>query len=240
MEIQAEDLTSVYALSPHQQLTYWTGAIAQNDVALEIAVFRLALDVSQVLQIVHRKALPRGFERLRETAKELVHASRIPEALKSECLRALGRAKVAHKSRVDLVHDMWGLEEGSDPPHFIIMDALMGRGWPEEPLAPRTLSDFEAVAKEHIQCLHELGRLSMEVSRFFMDEATAAFVATQIAIHLVGGPFDNQYRAAIRKNGAPPELFTENGATYRNAGESYEPGSPAPDYVFVPSGVASV
>jgi len=222
MEIPEEDLSRVYALTPRQQLTYWTGAIAQNDVWLEMTVFRLA--GSAVLAPgMSRSDLPRHFERLRVAVKSIVKASRLPENLKTDAVAALGRAKIAHRARVELVHDQWGLVEASRPAEFIVMDALMGRGWPDTPLTPRTLPDFEAAARAHMASIHELSEIAFKMSTFYADEATARFVATQIAIHLVGGPIDNHYRATAREtDGSPPDFDTEDGATYKRGFQTVE------------------
>lgn len=127
MEIPEEDLSRVYALTPHQQLTYWIGAIAQNDVALEMTVFRLAGN-AVLAPGMSRSDLPRDFERLREAVKSIVKTSRLPENLKTDAVAALGRAKIVHRSRVELVHDLWGLVEASRPAEFIVMDALRDAG----------------------------------------------------------------------------------------------------------------
>jgi hypothetical protein len=110
----------------------------------------------------------------------------------------------------------------------------MGRGWPEIPSTQRTLADFEAAARAHIDCIHQLSQVAMKMSGFYADEATARFVATQIAIHLVGGPIDNQYRAAMRDaDGSPPDTYSEAGATYRRAFLTVELDEQA-DYLFQP------
>ena len=235
MEIPDRDLSRVYGLTPHQQLTYWTGAIAQNDVALEMAVFRLAGDAILVPGMA-RTDLPREFERLREAVKGIVRASRLPDDLKAKAVAALGQAKVVHRARIEMVHDQWGLLEGSDPPAFTAMDALMGRGWPDTPPVPRTLKDFEAAARAHIACLFQLNEVAFKMSGFYSEEATASFVATQIAIHLIGGPIDNQYRAAMRHaDGSPPNFYKEEGAIYRRTFETMELYRQA-DYAFVQPG----
>jgi hypothetical protein len=214
MTTLGDDLSRIHSLNSHEQLTYGTGAIAQHDVALEMSVFRLAADVL-LAPWMDRASLPRDFERLRESTKEIVRASEVSESLKTKAIRALGNAKVVHRARVELVHDQWGLVERSDPPAFVVLDALMGRGWPDTPPSPKTLDDFEAAAHAHVAAINELATVSMELSRLRADEATARFVETQIAIHLVGGPFNDQYRAALRNpDHSPPDEYTEEGATY--------------------------
>jgi hypothetical protein len=160
-----DDLSRVYALSPHEQLTYWTGAIAQNDVDLENAMRRLATSIL-LSPTLGRADFPREFEALRETTKAILRASPLPQELRTEGVTILGGAKIAHRNRVELVHDMWALREGPTPPSFVVAHALMGRGWPVDPGPSRTLADFEAAARQHIASITEVGMFSMRVSTF--------------------------------------------------------------------------
>ena len=218
----AGDLSRVYALSPHEQLTYWTGAIAQNDVGLENAMRDLATNIL-LSPTLGRADFPHGFEALRETTKAILKTSRLPEELRAEGVTILGRAKIAHRNRVELVHDMWALQEGATPASFVVAHALMGRGWPDDPGPSRTLGDFEAAARQHIASITEVSVLSMRVSTFYADEATALFVRTQIAARFVGGPLDDQYRAVPRNDQGEAEgFFTENSATYKRVDDASE------------------
>jgi hypothetical protein len=214
-----DDLSRVYALSPHEQLTYWTGAIAQNDVDLENAMRRLATSIL-LSPTLGRADFPREFEALRETTKAILRASPLPQELRTEGVTILGGAKIAHRNRVELVHDMWALREGPTPPSFVVAHALMGRGWPVDPGPSRTLADFEAAARQHIASITEVGMFSMRVSTFYADEATALFVRTQIAARFVGGPLNDQYRAVPRNDrGEAEEFFTEDSFAYARVEE---------------------
>lgn len=218
----ADDLSRVYALSPHEQLTYWTGAIAQNDVGLENAMRGLATNIL-LSPTLGRADFPREFEALRETTKAILKNSRLLQGLRAEGVAILGRAKIAHRNRVELVHDMWALQEGTTPASFVVAHALMGRGWPDDPGPSRTLADFEAAARQHIASITEVGMFSMRVSTFYADEATALFVRTQIAARFVGGPLDDQYRAVPRNDrGEAEEFFTEDFVTYARVDEGSE------------------
>jgi hypothetical protein len=185
----ADDLSRVYALSLHEQLTYWTGAIAQNDVGLENAMRGLATNIL-LSPTLGRADFPREFEALRETTKAILKTSRLPQELRDEGVTILGRAKIAHKNRVELVHDTWALKEGSIPASFVVAHALMGRGWPDDPGPSRTLAGFETAARLHIASITEVVMFSMQVSTFYSDEATALFVRTQIAARFVWGPVE--------------------------------------------------
>ncbi len=218
----ADDLSRVYALSPHEQLTYWTGAIAQNDVGLENAMRGLATNIL-LSPTLGRADFPREFEALRERTKAILKTSRLPQELRAEGVAILGRAKIAHRNRVDLVHDMWALQEGATPASFIVAHSLMGRGWPDDPGSSRTLADVEAAARQHIASITEVGMFSMRVSTFYADEATTQFVRTQIAARFVGGPLDDQYRAVPRNDrGEAEEFFTEDSVTYARVEEGRE------------------
>lgn len=147
-----------------------------------------------------RVDFPREFEALRETTKAILKTSRLAQELRDEGVTILGRAKIAHKVRVELVHDTSATKKGSIPASFVVAHVLMGQDWPDDPRPSRTLAGFETAARLHVASITEVVMFSMQVSPSYPDAATALFVRTQIAARFVGGPLNDRYRAVPRND----------------------------------------
>ena len=135
----------VAGLPPAMQMTYWTGAVVQNDVALEHALtgvyFRLADAGSK---------WPEGVARLSSGIHEIVVAGRIGDASLSRlALALLEDVDQAQRTRNRLVHDLWTPSVMDDSKIF---EQLLLRGQIPRGPSTRHLDEFRACAAQLVIC----------------------------------------------------------------------------------------
>jgi hypothetical protein len=135
----------VAGLPPVMQMTYWTGAAVQNDVALEHALtgvyFRLAGAGSK---------WPAGVARLASGIRDFVAADRIGDAeLSRLALGLLDAVDQAQRTRNRLVHDLWAPSSMDDSSTF---SQLLLRGQTPRGPSTRHLDEFRACAAQLAIC----------------------------------------------------------------------------------------
>jgi hypothetical protein len=127
------------------QMTYWTGAVVQNDVALEHTLtgvyFRLA-DAGN--------KWPEGVARLATAIRDLVVAGRIADTdLSRLALALLKDVEQAQRTRNRLVHDLWSPSFTGDSELF---EQLLLRGQTPRGPSARHLDEFRACATQLVLC----------------------------------------------------------------------------------------
>lgn len=135
----------VAGLPPVMQMTYWTGAVVQNDVALEHALtgvyFRLADAGSK---------WPEGVARLSSGIRDLLVAGRIDDGeVRRLALALLENIDQAQRKRNRLVHDLWAPSSMDDSRTF---EQLLLRGQTPRGPSTRHLDEFRACAAQLVIC----------------------------------------------------------------------------------------
>lgn len=136
---------TVAGLPPTMQMIYWTGAVAQRDVALEhtLAGVHARLAATAGKQ-------PEGVSNLVKAIRCLLEAGSIIDSdLNQLALALLVDIEKAHGTRNRLVHDLWWHSPSDDGKMF---DQLLLRGHTPRGPSERHLNDFRACAAQLAIC----------------------------------------------------------------------------------------
>ncbi len=168
------------ALTAQQHATYLTGALVRNDLLLEVTTRSILRSLGRRHPADPVPDEPAAFLALLDATAAAVRAT--PDLpLADDMLDALSSAADAHRASTELVHRMWGQQEGSDV--FQLLDLLPTSSESRAPAIDLPEDEVDAVRRAQARAYVRLGGVEKSVRHAAYEAPfdTADAASTRIA-----------------------------------------------------------